>query len=125
MQNPYPFYQALREKAPVFEIKRGSDSYFVISRHEDIKKVTKDTTAFSSNLVNILLDAGNGRFAMMAKPSLDVGPVDALALADPPLHTRQRKIAFGGLTSKLFVGLEDEIRKITIDLLSQIKKTYG
>jgi cytochrome P450 len=57
---------------------------------------------------------------MMSKPSLDVGPVDALALADPPLHTRQRKIALGGLTPKLFVGLEQEIRNITIDLLENI-----
>jgi cytochrome P450 len=60
LQNPYSFYKALRDEAPVFEMKRGSDSYFVISRYADIKTVCKDTEVYGSNIVNILLDAGNG-----------------------------------------------------------------
>ena len=90
------------------------------SRYRDICKLAKDTTAFSSNLVAFLLEAGDGKRAMMSKPNLDVGPVDVLALADPPLHSNQRKIAFAGLTPKLFASLEEGIRVHAQRLLSRL-----
>jgi len=69
-------------------MKRGADSYYVISRYADIKSVCKNTEVYGSNIVNILLDAGNGQLAMMSRPDVDVGPVDVLATVDPPIHTR-------------------------------------
>eukprot|EP00947_MAST-08B_sp_MAST-8B-sp1_P000479 g479.t1 len=118
LQDPFPFYAALRDEAPVYKMP-GAD-YFVISRYADIAEAVKNTKALSSNLVAILLSKGDGKTAMLNKPDLDVGPVDVLALADPPVHTPQRRAAFAGLTPKLFVSLEDEIRKLAGSMIDGI-----
>ena len=53
LQDPYPWYKALRDESPIYKIP-GFD-YCVVSRYEDIQKICKNTKAFSSNLVSILL----------------------------------------------------------------------
>lgn len=59
IENPYPFYDALREEAPLFKPRRA-DCYY-LSRYEDIKQVAMDPDRFSSNIVAILLAGGSGR----------------------------------------------------------------
>ena len=49
-------YRALREEAPIYKVP--GLGYYVISRHADITRVCRDTAAFSSNLVAILLAGG-------------------------------------------------------------------
>jgi cytochrome P450 family 144 len=41
------------------------------------------------------------------------GIVDVLALQDPPIHSRQRRIAMKSLSPKFFRSLEDEVRVLT------------
>ena len=57
LQDPYPWYKALRDESPIYKIP-GFD-YYVVSRYEDIQKICKNTKAFSSNLVSILLRGGS------------------------------------------------------------------
>ena len=117
LENPYPFYKALREEAPVYRMAVELGGYYTIARYADIKRVCKDSTAYSSNLVAILLSAGDGSARLLAKPGINVGPVDVLALADPPTHTQQRRTAFSGLTPKLFASLEESIRCLARKML--------
>ena len=92
-----------------------------MSRYADIVRLARATDDLSSNLVAILLKAGDGKQAILSKPTLDVGPVDVLALADPPVHTKQRKVAFAGLTPKMFAHLEDGIREHARELLRRLR----
>lgn len=86
--DPYPFFAALRDEAPVAKVP-GRDEY-LISRHEDIVAVMKQSEVFS-NLV-FLIEDGAVRAATLDDVRPDrVGPIFS---ADPPAHTRKRKLAF-------------------------------
>jgi cytochrome P450 len=123
IQNPYPFYKALRMEAPVHKPK-GLD-YYLVSRAADIQTVVRNPDIFSSNLVQILVSsgaAGSGSSSSMKFDGFNAGGiVDVLALQDPPIHTLQRKIAFSGLTPKIFKNLEDKIRELAKTLLQEFR----
>jgi cytochrome P450 len=124
LQNPYPWYKALREEAPIY--KHPGLDYYIVSRAQDIANIARDTDTFSSNLVAILLQGSAGTSTLL-KPKIfdNVGVVDVLALQDPPMHTAQRKIAFSGLTPKLFAGMEESIRAQTAQLLAACSSGGG
>jgi cytochrome P450 len=108
IENPYAFYEALREEAPLFKPK-GADCYY-LSRYEDIKQVAMDPDRFSSNIVAILLAGGSGRLSTFVPPRLPMAPPDVLALQDPPVHRIQRKIATAGLGKGFVQMLEPQVR---------------
>jgi cytochrome P450 len=88
--------------------------YYVVSRYADIKKICLETKVYSSNLVAILLSGGN----TLMKPE-GVGVVDVLALADPPVHKRQRQIAMQGMSPRLFASMEPSIRERVKTMLDE------
>src|SRR5262249_23243513 len=51
--NPYPYYAALREQAPVYWLE--SLQSFVVSRHEDVRRVMHDHETFSSEAMGALV----------------------------------------------------------------------
>ena len=51
------------------------------------------------------------------------GIVDVLALQDPPIHSRQRRIAMKSLSPKFFRSLEDEVRVLSRCLFEKIFKS--
>jgi cytochrome P450 len=110
IENPYPFYEALREEAPLFKPK-GADCYY-LSRYDDIKQVTMDPERFSSNIVAILLAGGSGRLSTFVPPRLPMAPPDVLAIQDPPIHRVQRKIATAGLGKNFIQVLEPQVRDL-------------
>lgn len=110
IENPYPFYEALREEAPLFK-PQGADCYY-LSRYEDIKRVAMDPEHFSSNIVAILLAGGSGKLSTFVPPRLPMAPPDVLALQDPPAHRVQRKIATAGLGKGFVSVLEPQVRTL-------------
>lgn len=86
---PYPVFGLLREQAPVYKVP-GREEYLV-SRHADIVEVMRLPETFS-NLVFIIED-GAVRSATLADAARNdrVGPIFS---ADPPAHTRKRRLAF-------------------------------
>lgn len=93
IENPYPFYRAMREQAPVFRPRRSD--WWYVTRYEDIKAVARDTETYSSNIVATLMTGGGGR--LLKVPDLPWFPVDVLAIADPPAHQMHRKISTAGM----------------------------
>lgn len=118
IENPYSFYEALREEAPLFKPK-GADCYY-LSRYDDIKRVAMDPERFSSNIVAILLAGGSGRLATFVPPRLPMAPPDVLALQDPPLHRTQRKIATAGLGKGFVEVLEPRVRALVDEHMSRV-----
>ncbi len=102
IEDPYPFYRAMREHAPVFR-PAGSDWWYV-TRYEDIKAVARDTETFSSKIVAILVGGGSGR--LLRVPEIPMFPVDVLAIADPPVHGTHRKLSTLGLGKNFPKNLE-------------------
>jgi len=119
VQNPWPFYRALREEAPVY--KPAGLDYYLVSRAEHVQAVCRDPEHFSSNLVQILLRSEADALSTTTVNVRNIsgsGVVDVLALQDPPRHTVQRRIAQAGLTPKLFASMDNRIRELARSLIA-------
>ena len=118
IENPYPFYEALREEAPLFR-PEGVDWHY-LSRYDDIKQVTMDPERFSSNIVAILLAGGSGRLSTFVPPRLPFAPPDVLAIQDPPIHRAQRKVATAGLGKGFVQVLEPQVRALVDENMNNV-----
>ncbi len=110
LENPYPFYQAMREQSPVYKAP-GNDFYYV-SRYDDIRDVVMNTDDFSSNLVAIIFAGIDGETTMVDQPKMgdEQLPVDVLAIQDPPRHGTQRKLGLQNLSLRYVESLEPSVR---------------
>jgi len=117
LDDPRPFYDMLRREAPVWRIP-GQDT-FLVSDPVLIRDAVRRPDDFSSNLVSILHDDGSGcpvAFAMAAFGD----PVHVLATADPPLHTRHRKLLQTHLSPAMVAGLEPAVTRIVGEHLDPV-----
>ncbi|HEY9036491.1 MAG TPA: cytochrome P450 [Pseudomonadales bacterium] len=110
LENPYPFYKAMREQCPVYQAP-GNDFYYV-SRYDDIRDVVMNTEDYSSNLVAIIFAGIDGETTMVDQPKMggEQLPVDVLAIQDPPRHGTQRKLGLQNLSLRYVESLEPSVR---------------
>ena len=109
--NPFPYYEALREQAPV---KQMSDGSFFLTRYADIIGVYKNTALFSSDK------------KIQFKPKFGDTPLyehhtTSLVFNDPPLHTRVRSILNGALVPKAINAMEPGLTTLVDELISNMK----
>jgi cytochrome P450 len=97
-RDPYPHYHRLRALAPVLFLSRAG--YWAVLRHEDVTRVLKEPTLFSSSILR----------------SFD----PTLLGADPPAHTRTRQLVTEAFTPRKLEALEAHIRSRTDQLLDGI-----
>ncbi|MEU8591196.1 cytochrome P450 [Streptomyces sp. NPDC048664] len=111
--NPYPVYKCLRETAPVCQLSppHGVDTY-LITRYDDAKlaltdpRISKDMYAAFDAYHTIFGDSS---------VALD----DNMLFADPPKHTRLRRIINKAFTPRRIESLRPRIQQITDDLLER------
>jgi cytochrome P450 len=106
-ENPYPYYAALREHAPV---KRLPDGGHLLTRYRDVEFVYKHPALFSSDKKQ--------EFA----PKYGATPLyehhtTSLVFNDPPLHTRVRKLINGALVPRAIADLEPGLVRLVDGLL--------
>lgn len=89
IENPYPFYRALREEAPVYCVP-GTQVYLV-SSWRLIHEVLKNQQDYSANLTGILISGATGAPELFDLAQFG-GVVDAIANADEPSHAVHRKL---------------------------------
>src|SRR4029453_17613625 len=107
--DPRPLYDILRRRAPVWRLP-GQNSYLV-SDPTLIREVVSRPTEFSSNLVSLLYrDASGCPVAFNIAPLGD--PLHVLATADPPTHTRHRKLLQPHFSPSAVARLEPTIRRV-------------
>jgi cholest-4-en-3-one 26-monooxygenase len=102
---PHETFRALRADDPVSHHdhptwKRG---YWVVARHADVQRVSRDSTTFS-NAPHPFLDAE------MSEDG-DGGMSELLISQDPPIHTKLRKLISKGFTPRRVAELEDRVRE--------------
>ena len=113
--DPRPLYDTLRRRAPVWRIP-GQDSYLVADPAL-LREVVARTTEFSSNLVSLLHRDANG--LLVAFPMVPFGdPMNVLATADPPVHTRHRKLLQPHLSAAAVARLEPTLRQAVDERLA-------
>jgi cytochrome P450 family 144 len=117
LADPRPLYDVLRREAPVWRIP-GQDSYLVTDPAL-IRDVVARPAEFSSNLVSVLHRDDSGRLI-----SFEVTPfgdsVNILATADPPVHTRHRRLLQPHLNPTAIRGLEPVLIRIVEEQLAPL-----
>ncbi len=114
MQDPFAFYRALQEEAPVYR-DPGTGSYLV-SRYEDVLAVIHDPRRFSSAVGPLT--------KLPPKPALEVlmsghPPVPTLLTADPPEHIRYRMLVSRAFAPRRVARLERALRRVAEETLER------
>ena len=113
--DPRPLYDTLRRRAPVWRLP-GQDSYLVADPAL-IREVVGRPIDFSSNLVSLLHRGADG--CPVAFPMAPLGdPIHVLATADPPVHTRHRKLLQPHLNPSAVARLEPALRRFVDEQLA-------
>ena len=104
IDDPYPFYRELQARAPVWEIP--GTGIFTVATSRLVTEATGRTEDFSSNMKCLLYrdDAGQP-----CRLTFGDAASQALASADPPMHTRHRDAVFPELIAKRMAALEPDI----------------
>ena len=109
LDDPRAFYDVLRKEAPVWQIP--GQNTFLISDPVLIKEAVGRTDDFSSNIVNLLHNDGNG-CPVSFRISSYRDPIQVFSTADPPDHTRHRKLVQPHLSPGAVAELEPSVRAI-------------
>jgi len=132
-RNQFELYKLMREHAPVYLTESG---WWCISRYDDVREVLLSPEKFSSEIVQVEafglptsidpdMDAEQLQILLAVVSGMPV-PVEELltgrviVAADPPDHTRMRRIVNRGFTARRMEQLRPKIEKIVADLLEGI-----
>ena len=121
VEDPHEYYAQLRALDPVHEL--AGTGTFLVTRIGLIQEVVANTTVFSSHSGQFLHHRVNGGAPGLRGPraeQLGYGGGDGasgavLATADPPAHTRQRKVVARRLSTTAMHAMEPEFRDL-VDL---------
>jgi cytochrome P450 len=122
-QCPHVYYARMQQDAPVFQAAIPGGSLHLITRHEDVLEVVRDTETFSSN-------TGSGT-SMPVQPELaeeirklyrtegGYERVGTMLTIDPPEQTRYRKLVSRAFTVRAVSDLEPAIREVAGGLIAR------
>jgi len=109
IENPYPYYAELRNKAPVAWIEPLQA--WAISRYADVDFALRNPQIFSSS-----------EFTKQTLGDLNPVPeVPWILDMNPPDHTRLRKLVNKGFLPRLIRNLEPRVQEITRQLVASLK----
>ncbi len=101
---PHAFFRALRRGAPVAWHEGdvfGGPGYWILSRYDDIRSVSKNPRLFVS---------GQGN-QIEQRPKAEMDTLRSMIAMDPPAHPRYRKLVSGGFTPAATARLEPKTRE--------------
>jgi cytochrome P450 len=109
LDDPYPWYAALRRHDPVHELEGGG---VFLSRYEDAIAVYRSPHASSDKKAEF-------------RPKLGDSPLyehhtTSLVFNDPPLHTRVRRIIMGAVNQKAIARMEPNVARLVDALLAEM-----
>jgi len=120
LADPYPFLARAREAAPVFYAE--TIDHWVVTRYHDIRYILRTPALFSATNANSPLRPP----CPMAAKALDDGgfrAVPTLTNADPPAHTRVRKLVNVAFTPRRVAEMEGFVRDLVTRLC--IERFHG
>lgn len=110
VDNPYPFYAALRSQAPLHELGGAGSGSVLLTRHADVLAVYRCAHASSDK---------QQEFAPRLGPGTPIYQhhTTSLVFSDPPLHTRVRRILMGALSQRAISRMETGLHSLLEGLL--------
>lgn len=119
LQDPYSYYDRLRNEAPVFrDPKTGIVS---VATYDLALEVNKKPKTFSSNFSALLNSGGAGNLSDEEETILSEGMrrCDTMLTADPPEHARYKRIAMQALPHTRVMAMAPYIAEVTNDLIDR------
>jgi cytochrome P450 len=108
---PFPFYRALRESGPVYQLP-GTNIY-VLSRHRDVLEAFTRPNIFSSHRPP--LGGADPEFLAILAHGYRTEPT--LTTSDPPAHTAYRKLIKSWFTASAVAAREPGLRDTVNELI--------
>lgn len=112
--DPHAVWRHLRAQAPVyFHPQRSGPGFWVITKHSDVRAVSRDARTFISSGGTSTMDLERAETA-----SLDYQIMQGtLVISDPPRHTRLRALVNKAFTPQAITRLEPFVRDVVARLL--------
>ena len=109
--DPYPYYAALREQAPLHRLEGGG---LFLSRYDDAVAAYRSAAASSDKKAEF-------------KPKLGDSPLyehhtTSLVFNDPPLHTRVRRLIMGAVNQRAIARMEAQVTRLVDSLLGELEE---
>ncbi|MGH6631821.1 cytochrome P450 [Sphingopyxis sp.] len=112
--DPFDYYRAWMPKSPVVQL---SESMFLVLSYEHCAQATGDVETFSNNFQGTLSGAMAEDGDVAAILAKGWPQVDTLLTADPPTHTRFRKLVNLAFSMKRVAAIEEDMRGVVVDLI--------
>jgi cytochrome P450 len=113
--DPYPLFAELRERAPVKQLE--PNGWWVVSRYEDVVYAFKHPELLENGRTMTIYWSSSDERLREDSP---INNKATMAFADPPAHTRIRKLLMTAFVPRAVARLEDRIRAITNEYIDQI-----
>jgi cytochrome P450 len=116
LDDPNPFYRQLAEEAPVWRV--GASDVFTVGSYAAVIEGCRRVEDFSSKLVYLLYREADG------SPGREMHRLGAgdgaqiLATADPPDHTRHKRLISSEFSPKRIAALEPRLAEMTAERLA-------
>ncbi len=121
---PVAEFAELRRTAPVWWNPQKhntagfrDDGYWVVSRHADVKEVSRDSTLYSSREKTAIIRFDEN----MTEDNLEANRLVLLNM-DAPQHTKLRRIVSKGFTPRSIAKLEDTLRDRADRIVTEARK---
>ncbi|OBK19288.1 cytochrome P450 [Mycobacterium asiaticum] len=107
---PFDALNRLRAHAPVHPVQMsGLPRAWLLTKHADVRMVSRDTDTFTSSRGNTLVE-------------VEAGPTSAMLPGiDPPRHVHYRKLINQGFTARNVLRLEPHMRQVARRIVADIK----
>lgn len=116
LQDPYPHYHRLRERAPVY-LDRDSGE-LVLTRYRDVVAALKDPRLSSRRVADKGIPVPDVLLWLMRPVSGMLGR--QMLFSDPPDHTRLRSLAARAFTPRVVQRMRERIETIAAELLDAV-----
>lgn len=114
--DPYPLFATMRSEAPVHRLERYG--WWAVSRYEDVALVLKRHDLFSS--VTGLESVKPPHLDERTWQELAILRARSMLNADPPAHSRLRRLVSGAFTPRAMTRLEARVRQISRALVDDL-----
>ena len=108
--DPFRYYDALREQAPV---KLMPDGSYLLTRYRDCEAVYKDQAHFTSDKREEFRPKFGDTLVYQHHTT-------SLVFNDPPLHGKVRKLIVGALSPRAIAQMEEGLRRLVASLLDRM-----
>lgn len=115
--DPFDYYRAWMPKSPVVQL---SDGMFLVLSYDLCAQATGDVETFSNNFQGTLSGAMAEDGDIAAILSEGWPQVDTLLTADPPVHTRFRKLVNLAFSMKRVAAIEEDMRGVVARLIDRM-----